>query len=76
MEKDETYGLGQASPIAGTEAKLRKELEVGRYYKCLLSKKTVLYVGGNQIKWYSPDNDEYKVDTVSDYQVVPSTANQ
>lgn len=76
MEKDGNYGMHEAAPISGTEALLRKELQVGRYYECLLSRKRVLYVGGNQIKWYSPDTDEYRTDTVSDYQLIPGTAGE
>lgn len=69
MGKDEKYGMQEAAPVTGTDALLRKDLQVGRYYFCMLAKRNVLCIGGNQIKWYNEELDEYRTEHVSDYQV-------
>lgn len=71
MGKDEKHGMQEAAPVEGTDALLRKDLQIGRYYFCLLAKRNVLYVGGNRVKWYNEDLDEYREENVSDYQVIP-----
>lgn len=63
--------MQEAEPVTGTSALLRNDLEVGRYYFCLLAKRNALYVGGNRIKWYNEELDEYREEIVSDYQVIP-----
>lgn len=55
-----------------TENLLVKELEPGRIYRCHLSgDREVQYIGGGDIKWYNSQLDEYRVATVSDYQLKP-----
>lgn len=53
-----------------TEALLVDELKTGSHYTCILANgRRVQYIGESKIKWYSPDNDEYRIAEVHDYQL-------
>lgn len=53
-----------------TEALLVEELKAGSHYTCILANgRRVQYIGESTIKWYSPDNDEYRTAEVHDYQL-------